>query len=381
MTTTTTHDTKEINVIAEMTTSAAEERRDALVDRVFAATIGTMDLATIYLGDRLGYYRTLHELRTATSSELSDRTGTYERYTREWLEQQAVTGILEVQDTGNPATRRYSLPAGHDEALLHEDSLAFIAPFGRQAAGAFAVLPALLDAYRTGGGVPYEDFGADIREGIAAGNRVQFINLLASEWIPAIPDIHERLLDTSNPARVADVGCGAGWSSIALAQGFPAIRVDGIDIDEASIKDARLNAANAGVNDRVRFHHGDAAHPELNGPYDLVCAFECIHDMANPVGALSAMRDLVGPGGTVLIVDERVADEFTAPGDITERFMYGYSVLHCLTVGMAEDGHSAETGTVMRSDTMRVYAAEAGFREVEILPIENDLWRFYRLTA
>lgn len=359
----------------------AAERRDQLVERIFNATVEAFDLASIYLGDRLGYYQALADLGWATAAELALYVGADERYTQEWLEHQAVSGILNVADTGAADTRRYTLPPGHDEALLSRDSLAYMAPFARQVAGVFSVLPALLEVYRHGGGVPYADFGPDLREGIAHGNRVMFLNQLASEWIPAMPDIAARLMDETRPARVADVGCGTGWSSIALAKGFPAIHVDGIDIDAASIADATANAALEGLSERVTFHHGDAGHPDFAGKYDLACAFECIHDMANPVAALTAMRELVGPGGTVLVADERVADTFTAPGDAVERFMYGYSVLHCLTVGMAEGEHSAGTGTVIRTDTMRAYVEDAGYQDMEVLPIEHDFWRFYRLTA
>lgn len=358
----------------------AAERRDALMDRFFEATVGAMDLASVYLGERLGWYRALADLGDATPAELAERAGTSERYTREWLEQQAVTGILDVTDTGDPATRRYTLPPGHDEALTNSDSLAFVTPLSKQAMGMTGVMPALLDAVRVGGGVPYEDYGADVREGIAEANRVMFINQLASEWLPAMPDIDARLRDAGRPARVADIGCGTGWSSIAIASGYPAARVDGIDVDDASIRDARRNARAAGVDDRVAFQARDAGDPGLAGQYDFACAFECIHDMANPVATLRAMRSLVGPGGTVLIGDERVADAFTAPGDLVERLMYGASVLHCLAVGMAEQP-SVATGTVMRADTFRDYAEQAGFSAVEVLPIDNPVWRFYRLTA
>ena len=361
-------------------TGTSEHRRDALVERIFTATVEAMDLASVYLGDRLGYYRALADLESATPAGLATHLGLDERYTREWLEQQAVTGILDVQDSGDAATRRYSLPDGHREVLTDAHSLSYVAPFARQFFGATSVLPALLDAYRNGGGVSFADYGPDMREGIADGNRPMFLNLLATHWIPAMPDIHARLSDTAHPARVADVGSGSGWSSIALARGFPAIRVDGIDLDAASIAEATANATAQGVSDRVTFHYGDAGQPGFAGKYDLACAFECVHDMADPVAALRAMRGLVGEGGTVLIADERVADEFTAPGDLVERLMYGFSVLHCLSVAMA-DGAEEGTGTVLRADTLRRYATAAGFTAVEILPIENDLWRFYRLTA
>ena len=361
-------------------TSLAAERAEALANSLLSASVATMEVFAVYLGDRLGYYDALARDGAATSTELAARTGTNERYTREWLEQQAMAGVLDVDDTGDPFTRRFSLPPGHDEVLTDRDSLSYMSPVLRLTVGTTLPLQALLDAYRTGGGVPYPDYGADTREGIADMNRVMFINQLASEWIPALPDIQARLQDAKRPARVADFGCGTGWSSIAIAQGFPNARVDGLDVDDASIEKARANAAALGLGDRVTFQVRDAGDPALAGKYDLACAFECIHDMHNPVEALRAMRSLVGEGGTVLIADERVADQFEANGDEIERLMYGFSVLHCLPVGMA-DTPSAATGTVMRTDTLRAYAAEAGYRSVEVLPIENIFWRFYRLTA
>ena len=129
----------------------------------------------------------------------------------------------------------------------------------------------------------------------------------------------------------------------------------------------------------VQFQVRDASDPELAGQYDLVTAFEALHDMNNPVGALRTMRRLVKPDGVVLIVDERVGDMFTAAGNDVEWMMYGWSILHCLPVGMT-DHNAAGTGTVMRADTLRKYASEAGFSNVEILPIENFFFRFYRLT-
>jgi Methyltransferase domain len=130
----------------------------------------------------------------------------------------------------------------------------------------------------------------------------------------------------------------------------------------------------------VTFQVRDAGDPDLAGRYDLAFAFECIHDMANPVATLRAMRRLLGDGGTILIADERVADQFTAPSDDVERLMYGFSILHCLPVGMV-DQPSVGTGTVIRQSTMRGYAEAAGCRAVEVLPIEHDFFRFYRLTA
>lgn len=362
-----------------VTTVSDAEQRDALVGRLFEAAVGALDVFSIYIGDRLGLYEALAIAGAATSAGLAARTETSERYVREWLEQQAATGILTVENVeAEAADRRYRLPAGHREVLLDRDSLNYLSALLRLVVGATKPLPDLLTAYRTGAGIPYPEYGADTIEGIAEMNRPMFINLMGTSWLPAVPDVHTRLL-ADPPARVADVGCGTGWSSIAIARAYPNARIEGLDSDETSIALAVRNAADAGVSDRVSFSVRDAADPALAGRYDLVTAFETVHDMARPVEALRAMRSLVTEGGAVIIADERVGETFSAPGDDIERLNYGFSVLHCLPVGLAESP-SAGTGTVMRPPTLRRYAAEAGFRDVEILPIENDFWRFYRLV-
>jgi 2-polyprenyl-3-methyl-5-hydroxy-6-metoxy-1,4-benzoquinol methylase len=206
-----------------------------------------------------------------------------------------------------------------------------------------------------------------------------FVNQLAQEYIPAMPDIDARLR-SDQPAQVADIGMGLGWSSIALARAYPNIHVDGFDLDQLSVQLAKENAQAEGVADRVKFHVRDAGDADLAGKYDFALAIECIHDMPDPVSVLSAMRRLVGPGGTVLVVDERAEDAFSPMGSEIERMFYGFSILHCLPVGMTEQP-SVQTGTVMRPDTFREYAAQAGFQKVDILPVESENFYFYRLTG
>jgi SAM-dependent methyltransferase len=355
-----------------------DQQRDALLERLMKSMAGMFDIYTTYIGDRLGLYRALAGAGACTSTELAGRTGTNERYAREWLEQQAVIGTLAVDDpSAASGERRYHLPPGHAEVLADRDSLNYLAPLAQVLVGTVHPLPAVLEAFRTGGGVPFGDYGPDMREGQAALNRAAFLQLLGSTWLPALPDVHARL-QADPPARVADIGCGAGWSSIGLARAYPTATVDGIDLDRASVELARANARDAGVADRVRFEERDAADPALAGPYDLVLAFECIHDMADPVGALRAMRRLAGERGAVVVMDERVGESFAARNDDTEWCMYGFSVLHCLPAGMAAQP-SAATGTVMRRDAFREYALAAGFGEVEVLPIDNFFYTFYRL--
>ena len=353
----------------------AAQRRDALVERLFMNAIGAFDLFSVYLGDVLGLYRALAERGPLTSPELADAAGVHERYAREWLEHQAASDLLAVE--GTESERRFRLPEGHDEALLDVSSLNYIAPMARSVLASIRPVDAVLDAFRNGGGVPYADYGEDMHEAQAAFTRPLFENLLGKEWLPSVPELHERLR-TDPPAAVADVACGQGRSSIEIARAYPKVRVDGIDSDHASIESARENLDGSGVEERVTFHERDAADAGLAGRYDLVTIFEALHDMSYPVEVLRAARGLLADGGLMFIGDERTEATFTAPAGEVERLFYGFSVFHCLPVGMIGEG-AAGTGTVIRPDTVRRYAGEAGFSSCEVLPIENDFWRFYLL--
>jgi SAM-dependent methyltransferase len=361
-------------------TASASGMRTAeeLSGRLFQAAIGTLDLIHVYIGDRLGLYRALADHEAATPGELAAQTGMDPRYAREWLEQQAVTGMLDVRNGSVQAEqRRYSLPPAYAETLLDEESLNYLGPIARSCVSAVQQLPGLLRAYRSGGGVPWESYGEDGWQAQAAMNRPLFVKVLGRQYLPEIKEIDRRL--RKGGSRVADVACGAGWSSIGIAQAYPTTAVDGFDLDEQSIALGRRNAKEAGVADRVTFSVtniiGNAA---VRGRYDLVTVLEALHDMSRPVEMLHAMRDMLAPGGSVLVINERVAEHFTAPGDDIERFTYGWSLPVCLPTAMTEQP-SAATGTVMRPDTLRGYAREAGFARVEVLPIQNDFFRFYRL--
>jgi len=350
---------------------------EELVERLFGAVIDTLEVASIHLGGRLGFYRALADDGDATPAELAVRTGTAERYVREWLEQQAVAGFLCVDDPNAPLDkRRYGLPAAYRAVFVEEENLSYLTPLAAIAVDVLVPLEQLLDAYRTGEGVPFEAYGTDLVDAIGAINRPQFVNLIA-DWLAAMPEVDARL-QAAPPARIADVACGTAQSSIAMARAYPQVFVDAIDVDATSIAAAQSNVAAAGLADQVRPVLHDASDPDLGGRYELVTIFEALHDMNHPVEALRAARASLTEGGSVLIADERVADRFSPPGDEVERLNYGFSVLHCLAVGLL-DHDSAGTGTVIRPDTVRGYAAEAGFSRVDVLPIEHDFWRFYRL--
>ncbi|GAA1954173.1 class I SAM-dependent methyltransferase [Amycolatopsis minnesotensis] len=360
-----------------MTTQANDGK--VLAMRMWRSMLATQELITCYLGVRLGCYEAL-ATGPATAGELAERVGVAPRYAVEWLEQQAVIGILEVADATLPADeRRYSLPAAHAEVLTVSDSpqsMAALAllPFG----GVAAALPSLLEAFRTGGGVPDSVYGEDWRAGHGSANRAMFLHELPG-WIEAFaPDVHAALSEPG--ATVADVACGSGWASIALATAYPELRVDGFDLDAEVLADAERETGARGLGERVRFFAMDAAKAEAAGDYDLVCLFDALHEISHPVRVLRTCRELRAEGGTVLVLDAKVAPEFTAPADEVERFQYGTSLLHCLPACLAEPGATG-TGTVMRPGAVRRFAAEAGYAATVLLPVADRFHRLYRLVG
>ena len=352
--------------------SAPTLRTDEFADKIFDAVRGAALVQAMYLGDRLGWYQALADEGPLTAAELAHSTGTVERYAREWLEQQSVSGVVTADVSQQPA--RFGLPREYAAVLVDADSDSYMAPMARFFTATGLRLRELVHAYRSGGGVSWEQFGVDAREAQSGINRPLFLNQLTSQILPQIPDVH-RLLQSG--ARVADVGCGEGWSAIGLAQGHSNCEVDGYDIDEASIAAARRNAAAHGVADRVTFTDSDGGTVQ-DVRYDVVFAFECIHDLPEPSKVLSTMRRIAKPGAPVIVMDERTADAFDPDAGPVEELLYGYSILCCLPDGMSHD-NSAATGTVMRASTLGDYARAAGFDGADPLPIEHDFFRFYRL--
>lgn len=350
---------------------------DELSERLFGSLLGALEVLSVHVGDRLGLYAALRA-QPLTAGELSTGTGMHTRYAREWLEQQCVSGLLEVDDpTLPPQERRYALSAEHAAVLADPDSLSTFTPFANLVVAAGAQLPALLEAYRSGGGVGWAEFGPLMRTAQADGNRPLYLQLLGQSWLPSLPEVDAALRADGS---MAEIGCGEGWAAIGVARAYPDAHVDGFDVDAASIEAATDHVAAEGLADRVRLHHRDVVTAPPETSYDVVAAFECIHDMPDPVAVLSAARGMLAEGGTMLVMDERVPDEFTGPGDPVEQLMYGFSLFVCLPDSMSHEG-SVATGTVMRRATLTDYATRAGFDSVEVLPIEHDTFRLYRLLV
>ena len=345
---------------------------EAFGDQVFGDALGYFRVLSMYLGLRLGLYDALRDADGLTPVEFAERAGIDERYAREWLEQQATAGILDADAGVDPNVFR--LPAGHAEVLLDPDSLLFSGATIRQLLSLRGVVDHVAEAFRHGGGLPYEAFGEESIDGQGGANRPVFLTTLPNDWLPAIEPFDARL--SAGPARVIDIGCGHGWSSISLAGAYPQAPVDGFDPDPLSVQRAREHAAEEGLDDRVRFHEADAA--TIEGPADLAMAFECVHDMSDPVSVLGAARRALVDDGAMLVVDERTRDRFDGMPDELESYYYGWSIFTCLPSGLAASP-SAGTGTVMRPATLRGYAEAAGFTRFDVLPIEHDAFRLYLL--
>lgn len=355
----------------------SEVSAEAFAERLFHSVLGTCEMLSVYVGERLGWYAALRDHGALTAHELASRTATDPRYCREWLELQATYGLLGLVPAGTGESR-FALPSGAAEVLLDEHSLSYLGALPRMFAAAARQLDPLLEAYRHGGGVSWQALGPDARESQGALNRPWFEQRLAA----ALGSVAEVEAVLSRPgARIVDVGCGVGWSTLALAEAYPESRVVGLDVDAPSVETARASVAAAGLTDRVEVHltGGEELAELVGGGLDAVFCFECLHDMARPVEVLQQIRRAVGEDGLVVVMDEAVADSLEAPGQEVDRFMYGCSLFVCLPDGLSSRP-SEGTGTVLRPDVLARYAARAGYREVSVLPIDDfGFFGFYRL--
>jgi ubiquinone/menaquinone biosynthesis C-methylase UbiE len=345
---------------------------DQLAERVINETNSAISCLTLYLGHKLDLFNSLRKGGPITTGELSKKTKYSERYLREWLECMTVNGYIDY----DPITKRFSISGEHARVLCDRDSIAYTIPFVYWVPTLSLAMDKLLEAFRTGEGVPYSTYGREVLFAQGEGNRPMFINDIA-RWISSMPDIKSKL--RSQGGHIIDVGCGDGWASIALAKSFPLVKIDAIDVDLSSINNASKNTEEAGLSDRISIHASPIEKATLKEKYDLVMTFESVHDMAYPIEALRRMKDMVSAKGAVLVGDVKMKDKLEEKNDFAGRLYYNFSVLLCLPQSM-EYPNSAATGAAMTPSSFRKYAKEAGFSKVDILPIEHIMWQFYRLT-
>ncbi|MGH8889162.1 MAG: class I SAM-dependent methyltransferase [Acidothermaceae bacterium] len=335
---------------------------DKLMQFVFRAVdeVGaTLNAALVVMGDKLGWYRALADAGPLTPSELAARTGTAERYVREWLNAQAAGAFVEY----DPSSGTYTLPAEQRVALTDESSPAYLPGFFQIALGSVLDSPRIIEAAKTGAGIGWHDHVHDVHEGCERFFRPGYNAHLVAEWLPALDGVVEKL---GRGARVADIGCGHGASTILMAQAFPASQFVGYDYHEGSIATARKRAAEAGVGERVQFDTSAAATYPGNG-YDLVTSFDCLHDMGDPVGAARQVRTTMAADGTWMIVEPRAGDHVEENLNPVGRAYYAFSTLLCTPASLSQ-----EVGLAL--------GAQAGEARIKDVVLAGGFGRFRRVA-
>ncbi|MGD9526001.1 MAG: trans-aconitate 2-methyltransferase [Dehalococcoidia bacterium] len=321
-----------------------------LIGRIMADAGATGSAGLVVIGNRLGLYRALAE-GPATASEFAQRTGYAERYLQEWLRNQAAGGYVSHDAT----TGRFSLDDEQAYCLADPNGPNFSAAFQLQL-GYLRAEPQLTEAFRTGEGIGWHEHHEDVHAGCDAFYRPGYVAELVPTWIPALDGVDAKL---TAGARVADLGCGFGSSSVLMARAYPQSRIVGTDYHPESIEAARKKAAEAGVGDRVTFEVATAQTFPGSG-YDLVTMFDALHDMGDPVGAARRVREALAPDGTWLLVEPNASDvdaeNFTPLG----RLYYAGSTFLCVPNGLSQDGGYA-LGAQAGEAAIRAIATEAGF--------------------
>jgi SAM-dependent methyltransferase len=338
-----------------MTTTTLELNQDkleAFLERAFADLAACYGGVMVSLGDRLGLYRSLAGAGPLTSAELAERAGCAERYVREWLGSQVAAAYVDY----DPGAETYELPAEHAAVLADPDSPTLLTPAYNVPASMWIDEEQAVRAFRTGEGVPWGAHDERLFCGVAAFFRNAYAGALVPHWLPALDGVVERL---EQGAKVADIGCGHGHSTVLMAEAFPNSTFFGLDAHEESIAAAIENAAAAGVSDRVSFAVGTAVDLPEQG-FDLICFFDCLHDMGDPVGAARQARSALAEGGTVMLVEPNAADRVEENAGPIGRVYYSASTTLCCAHALSEGGQhvlGAQAGEARLADVF----AEAGF--------------------
>jgi len=319
--------------------------------KVVQDVAATLHAGLVLIGDKLGLYRAMAGAGPLTPADLAKRTGTRERYVREWLSAQAAGGYV----TYDPATERFTLPPEHAFLLLDAD----VPGAFQLSVGSVRDEPKITDGFRTGAGVGWHEHDAGVYEGCERFFRPGYAMNLVSQWIPALEGVKARL---EAGGRVADVGCGHGASTIIMAQAFPRSSFTGFDYHPASVEWARRAADKSGVGDRATFEVAAAKDYPGNG-YDLVTFFDCLHDMGDPVGAARHVRESLAPGGVWMLVEPFANDRLEDNLNPVGRLYYSASTLLCTPASLSQEVGLA-LGAQAGEKRLREVLTEAGFTRV-----------------
>ena len=332
-----------------------EAKLEAFVGQAVVDMGAAISGLLLHIGDRLGLYQAMAGAGPITSATLAQRTGTTERYVREWLGNQAAGGYVVY----NPAEGTYELPAEQAMVVANENSPVFLGGAFEAIASCYADHDVFVDAFRTGAGVGWHEHDERLFSGVVRLFRPGYAAHLVDQWLPALDGVVEKL---RAGASVADVGCGLGASTVIMAQAFERSTFVGFDIHEPSIEAARKAAAEAGVNQRARFEVATAKDFPGEG-YDLVCLFDALHDMGDPVGAARRIRQALAPDGTLLLVEPMAGDGLEENLNPVGRTFYGLSTVIC-TPGSLDQEVGLGLGAQAGEQRLAAVLREAGFSRV-----------------
>jgi ubiquinone/menaquinone biosynthesis C-methylase UbiE len=309
--------------------AATEQEVHDFVHKAFGDIAGALTASLVVIGDKLGLYRALAGNGGLTSAELAAKTGTGERYVREWLAGQAASGYV----TYDPATGRYTLPDAHAAALTDEDSPACVLGGFQGMTAAMKATQKVIEAFRNGGGVGWHEHDPELFCGTERFFRPGYLANLVDAWLPALDDVTAKL---GRGAKVADVGCGHGASTIIMGKAFPRSTFVGFDYHQASIDAANERARRAGIGESVRFEMAPAKSYPGTG-YDLVTCFDCLHDMGDPEGAARHVRASLAPDGTFMLVEPFANDRLEDNLNPVGRVFYSVSTIVCTPASLSQE--------------------------------------------
>lgn len=340
----------------------------AFADRAFADMAGAMTAGMTYLGVKTGLFRALAGKGPMTLADVVAATNLQSRYVEEWLKGMASAGYLEYE----PAGETFRLPDEHAFLLASDGTDHFAGGLFLMAPSMLRVAPQVAEAFVKGGGVPFEQYGAEGITALDEINRGNYEHRLTSYWLKALPGAVAKL---EAGGRALDVGCGVGRICIALAKAFPNAAIAGLDLDAESIRRAKAAAGDAGVGSRIAFAAQSTAEAESGGGYDLITAFDCVHDFATPNKTLAEIRGLLKPDGVLFVAEPKAADRLEDNFHPIGTMFYGFSLFHCMTQSLANGGPGL--GTCMGPARLKALLEEAGFTRFEALDIRSQVNSFY----
>ena len=349
-----------------------KERAQQFMMKVVGDMGTALAAGLVYIGDQVGLFKAMTGTGPLTSEQLGEKTGVHARYIEEWLSAMVCAGYLEYE----PKAQTYLLPDEHAMYFSDPATEYYLGGLFKGLPRLMWAVPRVARAFEQGGGVSVQEFGDEFPYALEHMNRGVYENRLVKVWLPAMPDVVQRL---EHGGRMLDVGCGTGVVPILIAKAYPQAQVTGLDLDARSIEIARGYAAQAGLGDRVRFVQGSADDLSGEAGYDFISSFDCVHDLTDPLGVLGRIRSSLAPGGTYLMVEPKAADRLEDNMNPFGKMLYGISCLHCVSQSLAVGGPAL--GACWGETRARELAGQAGFGHFATLKIRSPVQSFYELKA